>query len=293
MSDLVTPNLRFRSLGHAAALACGLEAAAPKAGNVHRSADFADLTFYDFLLSGQLLGETIDQLLGCSLGELVLAIVQATRRQVRSNSNLGIALLLAPLALSFRQGALSACSVSDVLEASTARDASLIYEAIRVAQPGGLGTAPRHDVLTSSPPEHILLAMQLARDEDLIARQYVNGLADVFDSGVPLLLAETSRHGSLIKGIASAHLQLMSLLGDSLVRRKCGPELESQLRARATKVAEQIGMAGWAEGEPALADFDFWLRSDGHRRNPGATADLIAASLFVAILTGQLPWLVP
>ncbi|MFC1759755.1 triphosphoribosyl-dephospho-CoA synthase [Planctomycetota bacterium] len=34
----------------------------------------------------------------------------------------------------------------------------------------------------------------------------------------------------------------------------------------------------------ALADLDFWLRSDGNRRNPGTTADLIAAGLFVALL---------
>jgi triphosphoribosyl-dephospho-CoA synthetase len=31
------------------------------------------------------------------------------------------------------------------------------------------------------------------------------------------------------------------------------------------------------------------LRADGHRRNPGATADLIAAALFVALREGQ-PW---
>jgi triphosphoribosyl-dephospho-CoA synthase len=33
----------------------------------------------------------------------------------------------------------------------------------------------------------------------------------------------------------------------------------------------------------ALSEFDFWLRSDGHRRNPGTTADLIAAGLFVVL----------
>ena len=32
-----------------------------------------------------------------------------------------------------------------------------------------------------------------------------------------------------------------------------------------------------------LARFDRWLRADGHRRNPGTTADLIAACLFVCL----------
>jgi triphosphoribosyl-dephospho-CoA synthase len=36
----------------------------------------------------------------------------------------------------------------------------------------------------------------------------------------------------------------------------------------------------------AVGELDFWLRSDGHRRNPGTTADLIAASLFAGIHNG-------
>lgn len=286
-------NLNFRSLGHAAALACSLEAAAPKVGNVHRGADFADLTLYDFLLSGQLLGETLEQQASRSLGESILAIVAATRQQVRSNSNLGIALLFAPLAKCYREGALSACTVLDVLEASTPRDAELIYEAIRLAQPGGMGQAEKYDIQTSSAPKHILEAMQLAREHDLIARQYCTGLADIFDRGVPTLLTESERSSSLIRGIVSTHLYLISELGDSLVRRKCGPNLERQLQARASQVFHQIQTAGWEAAESELAELDFWLRSDGHRRNPGTTADLMAASLFVALLSGQLQWLVP
>jgi triphosphoribosyl-dephospho-CoA synthase len=42
--------------------------------------------------------------------------------------------------------------------------------------------------------------------------------------------------------------------------------------------------------ERALTELDFWLRSDGHRRNPGTTADLIAAGLFVGLREG---WLLP
>jgi triphosphoribosyl-dephospho-CoA synthase len=48
------------------------------------------------------------------------------------------------------------------------------------------------------------------------------------------------------------------------------------------------GLPGDQGHEQALADFDFWLRSDGHRRNPGTTADLIAAALFVLLREGRL-----
>ena len=293
MSDKALPALKFKSLGHAAALACSLEAAAPKVGNVHRGADFPDLTLYDFLLSGQLLGETLEQQAGRPLGEIILASIQATRQMVRSNSNLGIVLLFAPLAKCFREGALSACAVLDVLEASSARDAELIYQAIRCAQPGGMGTSAQHDVHTAAVPEHILHAMELSREQDLIARQYCTGLADVFDIGVPTLLSETKRYGSLIRGIVSTHLFLMGALGDSLVGRKCGREVELQMQMRAQQAFDRLVTSGWETGEAELADLDFWLRADGNRRNPGATADLIAASLLVALLSGQLQWLVP
>lgn len=282
--------LQFRSVGHAAALACSLEAAAPKVGNVHRSADFADLSFYDFLLSAQILGDVVDRCAFASLGELVREIVVATRSQLRSNSNLGIALLFAPIVKAYGEGGLSSCVVLDVIEASTPRDCRLIYEAIQVAQPGGLGTASEHDVRQAAAPEHILTAMSAARERDLIARQYCNGLADIFDFAVPALVSDAARFGSLIRGIISTHLRLMALLGDSLVERKCGGEVARQLQTRASAIVERLEAEGWTEGEALLGDFDFWLRSDSNRRNPGATADLIAATLLVGILSGQLSW---
>ena len=38
----------------------------------------------------------------------------------------------------------------------------------------------------------------------------------------------------------------------------------------------------------AVAELDFWMRSDGHRRNPGTTADLIVAGLFVAMINDEI-----
>jgi triphosphoribosyl-dephospho-CoA synthase len=49
---------------------------------------------------------------------------------------------------------------------------------------------------------------------------------------------------------------------------------------------------GWPhrpEGRAALADLDSWLRAEGNGRNPGATADLIAACLFVLLREGTIP----
>ena len=38
----------------------------------------------------------------------------------------------------------------------------------------------------------------------------------------------------------------------------------------------------------ALAELDAWLRAEGNRRNPGTTADLVTACLFIALREGSI-----
>src|SRR5947209_1004923 len=86
------------SLGQLAQTACLWEVTARKPGNVHRFADFDDASYVDFLMSAAALHEvmTCAPLLG--VGRTVRDAVRDTQRVVRSNTNLGIILLLAPLA---------------------------------------------------------------------------------------------------------------------------------------------------------------------------------------------------
>ena len=61
---------------------------------------------------------------------------------------------------------------------------------------------------------------------------------------------------------------------------------------QASAIAERVLAAGEPGDDPyyeAAADFDFWLRADGNRRNPGTTADLVAAALFAGLRDGVLP----
>ncbi len=68
------------SIGQCASLACLLEATAPKPGNVHRGADFENLSFVDFAASAVAIGPAFDRAAaGAPLGETVLAAVQAMR----------------------------------------------------------------------------------------------------------------------------------------------------------------------------------------------------------------------
>ena len=82
--------------------------------------------------------------------------------------------------------------------------------------------------------------------------------------------------------ILETFVDLMASRPDSLIIRKCGRELSEEASHRASLVMER-GCCTNPEGRAALREFDTWLRSDGHRLNPGSSADLMAASLFVAL----------
>ena len=261
-------------------LACLLEVTAPKPGNVHRGADFDDLTFTDFLVSGITIGPILAQGAEIGVGGAILQAVKATRHAVGTNSNLGMVLLLAPLAAVPREKPLRE-GVQAVLQRLTPSDAAAIWQAINAAKPGGLGRAEQHDV-AGPPPESILDAMRLAADRDLVAAQYANGFEHVLSYVVPWLCEERQRIGSLMDAIVRTHVRMIAQFLDTLIVRKAGAEVASRASLLAQQVldAAQTGDQAYHE---ALADFDFWLRSAGRKRNPGTTADLIAAGLFVAL----------
>lgn len=274
------------SLGQLATLAMLMEISAPKPGNVHRGADFDDVTFFDFAAGAVAIAPAIDAAsAGAPLGRIVYDAVAATRHLVRNNTNLGTVLLLAPLALAANASSLAA-GVAEVLKSLNADDARQVYAAIRLAQPGGLGRADEHDVADAPPPD-LLVAMRAAAERDLVARQYANNFEQLFQHVLPALAEGLDRKWGLSETIVRAHVRMMAQFADSLIARKCGPQVaaESVLRAQRTLAAGEPGDENYAL---ALADLDFWLRCDHHRRNPGTTADLIAAGLFAALREGRI-----
>ncbi len=265
------------------ALATLLEATAHKPGNVHRGADFEDVTYPEFVAAGIAIAPVLEAAVGRPLGATILAAVEATRRVTRCNTNLGTILLLAPLAAVPRSEPL-AVGVAAVLGRLAPDDARDCYAAIRLAAPGGLGNVEQSDIAGSAPSD-LLSAMRLAADRDLVARQYAEDFRQVFECVVPWITADLSAGLAPLDAIVHVHLQLMSQFPDSLIGRKSG----AAVAQRSAKLAAGVLDAGPPGSEAyydALADLDFWLRSDGHRRNPGTTADLVAAGLFVLLREG-------
>ena len=265
-------------------LACLLEATAPKPGNVYPGKAFDDLCFDDFVRAARAISNPLAALPGVGLGQGILNAVKATRDATGTNVNLGIVLLLAPLAAVPAAVSLES-GIHAVLASTTIDDAEFVYDAIRVAQPGGLGQVHSQDV-AACPTVSLKEAMAMAADRDRIAEQYVTDYRLVFAARRELC-AQRDRSSSWQDSIVYLHLWILSRWPDTLIARKCGLAVAEEASTRAQSLIARAAVM--TEVDPTeLEKFDTWLRADGHRRNPGTTADLIAATLYAGLRDGMI-----
>ena len=263
--------------GWSAAAASILEASAAKPGNVHPAAAFPDLTHADLVAAGLAIAPAMEQAAEVPLGRTILAAVTAARRVTRSNANLGIVLAIAPLA-AVPDGRLAGpTAAAEVLARLTAEDAADVWQAIRLAQPGGMGQSGQHD-LAGPPPDDLLAAMRLAAPRDSIARLWADGYDPLFTGLAADLEAAIGRGLALDEAIVQAFLAQLVREPDSLIARKHGLPVAVEVSRRAS--------AALAHPE-TIPEFDLFLRSP-RRLNPGTSADLIAAAVYLLFRSGRL-----
>src|SRR3989442_7804004 len=249
----VTPPLARQAADVAAAaqLACLLEASAPKPGNVTPFASFRDTTYEDFLASAAAIGPALGLAGERSLGATIRAAVEATARWAPSNTNLGLVLLLAPLARAELRpglGALRARLASTIADTTVAdpRDA---YVAIRSVAPGGLGRASEQDV-AGTPTATLRDAMALARDRDAIAREYATDFETTFEIGAPALRRALSDGLAWREAVVEVYLALLATSPDTHIARKLGTDAAVNVQRRARAVLPAGGVqnpAGWGD----------------------------------------------
>ncbi|MGZ8399480.1 MAG: triphosphoribosyl-dephospho-CoA synthase [Gemmatimonadales bacterium] len=266
-------------------LACLLEVSATKPGNVSPERHFHDTRYEDFLASAVAIGPALSGAAQHPLGTTIRTAVEATRRWTRSNTNLGIVLLLAPVArAALRSGGPLRERLARVLADTTVDDAAQVYAAIRHAGPGGLGATAAEDV-SDTPTVTLREAMGLAADRDAVAREYVTDFALTFEVGVPAIRASRQEGLGWTEAAVEAYLTLLASTPDTHIARKLGRAEAESISRRALEVRTAGGTRS-AAGREALAALDAELRDPRNRRNPGTTADLTCAALFVVILEG-------
>ncbi len=288
---------RIADVVAAAQMACLLEASAPKPGNVSPGRAFADVCYQDFVASAVAIAEPLRGAGQRPLGATIALAVAATRAWTSANTNLGIVLLLAPLVkaacTAARPGEVAVASgdvhplrapLEQILAATTVQDARDVYAAIRTAAPGGLGTAPAQDV-RDEPTVTLQAAMRMAAHRDAIAREYVTGFDTTFTVGVPALANARADGLTWSDAIVEAFLHIVAATPDTHIARRAGKGAAVEVSRAAQDVLDAGGMRN-DPGKRAVAALDETLRDPANLRNPGTSADLTTAAIFVVLADG-------
>jgi triphosphoribosyl-dephospho-CoA synthase len=274
----------------AAQLACLFEASVDKPGNVSPRIHFSDARFEDFAASAVAIGPALRDAGLATVGETIARAAADTRRLVATNTNLGMILLLAPLAraaASLEAGTGLRAAVSEVLAALTVQDARLAYEAIRGASPAGMGEVARHDVDGDDVTVTLYEAMDAARERDSIAREYVTDFELTFALGADTLIHCWHDGVAFSDAIVTTFLTILAAVPDTLIARKNGKAAAEDVSRRVARVLSSGGSAS-EQGRAGLGDLARELGDEAHRLNPGTTADLVAASIFVFLTEGRM-----
>lgn len=276
--------------------ACIWEACAPKPGNVNRDHDFEDTRLEDFLCSALAVGPAFENAARVGVGRTIWKATADTRQLVRSNTNLGIVLLMVPLirtclnhshrtedrALTKEDLDCFRRRLGSVLESLTVEDARFAFAAIRLAQPAALGQVPQADV-AEEPSVTLLEAMEMAKDRDSIASEYVTRYQITFDMGLPAFEQSVARGASFSDAAVQTFLTVLEKVPDTLIARKRGMDTAR----RVSQIAGNVLAAGGIltpRGRTEVEAMDRDLRDPGHTLNPGTTADITAAAIFLYLL---------
>ena len=271
--------------------ACALDVAVRKPGNVSLRSPGHRMEASMFIDSARAAAKPLFRA-GASVGERIESAVEASWAVAHCNTNLGILLLCAPVAAAVerrpkaRSEAALREAINEVLAGLSLADAEHAYRAIARANPGGLGKAPAEDV-HDAPTIDLRAAMALSAGRDLIARQYRDGYADLFNMALPALgprfacpagVACESPDAATTASVQQLYVALVGAFADSHIVRKHGEAVAH------TVMASAQAWRGVADTDvsPAFAAWDESLKARGI--NPGTSADLTVATLMISCL---------
>jgi triphosphoribosyl-dephospho-CoA synthase len=245
----------------------------PKPGNVDRCHDYETTRLEHFLASTIYSRPALEEAeLGQGrIGEIIRHAVSATSCHGGGNTHFGAFILLIPLVYGGDiPGAIKAVGKTDV------SDAVAFYRAFRMTDVR-MHSGDELDVNDPSSLQKLrdrdmtlLDVMQHSTKNDMIAREWVTGFP-LTRCGADLL--KTS--GSGREAIVQAFLTLLASEPDTFIIKEHGVDAAMQTVMRARDVID---------GKNSIQEFDAELIGKGI--NPGSIADIIIASIYVALGEG-------
>jgi len=256
----------------------------PKPGNVDRHRDYDDLRFEQFLAGavGSFRGLRMAAD-GAALGRSFERAVAGMAEQSGGNTQFGALLMLTPLVRAAATDRLSPVGTTDIVEATTIDDACDFYRAfdhVDVAVDDLPENADALDVRRGSDATETLRerettlydVMELSAGVDGVAAEWTNGFERSFEAAQWLL----DDDGLIYRRASRAFIRLLAEEPDTFVVTRNGEAAAEEATERAKAVLD--GSEDAEELAEEFRDRDI---------NPGTTADLTAAALFVALERGM------
>lgn len=274
----------MRDVAENAQLALLLEVSGtPKPGNVDRHREYDDLRFEHFMAGavGSLPGIRMAAE-GESVGFAFERSVHGMSGQSGDNTQFGALLALIPLASAAATDRLTSDGVTAVVEETTVDDACQFYRAFEHVDvalddpPDGLDELDARrggDACETVRDRELTLSelMELSADRDGVAAEWVSGFERSFEAAGWILGGK----GPIGTRVSRAFLRLLAAEPDTFIVTRNGDAAAAEATERARAVLEGAEDPDELAGELVARDI-----------NPGTTADLTAASIFIALERG-------
>lgn len=316
----IAPRKKAKHISKCLELAILFEISADKPGNVNLIVGFEG-TRYEHFLASAVVAEpyfewAAERGVEVSRGEILVSDVGLGRIikdcvadingwQRGGNTLLGTVILLSPIAVAagmtptreehtFEIPKLRE-NLKLVIESTTPEDAVNVYEAIKIANPSGLGKAPELDI--NNPNSINLIRKEkislydtfvIASEYDTVCSEWVKNYPITFDVAYPYLIEQIGKTVDLNMAIIHTFLKILAEHPDTFIARKTGIKKAREVSAMAKGVLK-LGGLETSKGRKRLREFDHELRRSSNLLNPGTTADIIVAALALTVLSGYRP----
>lgn len=296
-----------------AQLAMLLEVSAhPKPGNIDRDHDYKDTIFEHFLTSSVAVYPMLEEAAGKEHGigrYIHKAVLESIAWQKGGNTHFGAFLLLFPLLMaagrliqSHRE--LTPENITDeafsIVRETDVEDAVQIYMSfgpagVKVRKVDEFNLADEK-AIEDIKDKHTTLyqLMEISSSYDLIAEEWTSGFTRCAKCS-RILTREMDFNGTLIHAgnsrinqvVVYAFLKMLADDMDTFIETKFDRSTAEEVSARARRIVYKLEDSGYNMGYilPEVYNFDEEMLARGI--NPGSTADIMIAGLFISLLGGM------
>ncbi len=280
-------------IARCAQLAMLLEVSAtPKPGNIDRDHNYSDTRFEHFLASAVGVYPILEKAARSKSGAGLLireAVIEGSKWQKGGNTHFGAFILLIPLVMAAGRCAKITSlqwHARRVVRETTVEDAVEFYKAfseakvkVKPVEDLDLGDTASIDKIKVQGLTLYNL-MEISSGYDMIAEEWTNGFKKTFECAESIQ-NKIKKHG-INDAVVLTFMELLSRNKDTFIQTKFNSKKAQEVSMRAKEIMEKGNLDKIRD---EIHYFDDSLLKDGI--NPGSTADIIIAGLFVSLFEGM------